>query len=45
LRLKDVENIGGFLDAAMGAIQSHQPERFGIEMQIGKVVAAPSQKR
>jgi len=45
LRLKDVENIGGFLDAAMGAIQSHQPERFGIEMQIGKVVAVPSQRR
>lgn len=43
-RLKDVENLGGFLDVAMGAIQSHQPERFGIETQIGKVVAVPSRK-
>ncbi len=45
LRLRDIENLGGFLDAALGAIQSHQPERFGIEMQIGKVVATPSRKR
>lgn len=44
-RLKDVENLGGFLDVALGAIQTHQPERFGIETQIGKVVAVPSVKR
>lgn len=43
-RLKDVENLGGFLDVALGAIQTHQPERFGIETQIGKVVAVPSRK-
>jgi hypothetical protein len=34
---RSVDNLDGFVDLASGVIEAHQPDRFGVETQVGKV--------
>lgn len=43
-RTRDIENLNGFVDVAQGVIQNYQPQRFGIETQVGKVIRTPTRK-
>lgn len=42
--LRRVENLPGLLEVAQSTIQNYQPQRFGIETQVGKVYREPSRR-
>jgi hypothetical protein len=42
---RSVDNLDGFLDLATGVIQAHQPDRFGVETQVGKVYYEEAKSR
>lgn len=39
-----VENLDGFIDVATSVMQNYQPERFGVETQVGKVYYEESRR-